>query len=173
MMTTDLTRSPATSTSSDRSIAFRTVVIGTDGSPASHTVLDVGARLALALSDTTVHVVTGYRPLGELELAQLARDLPEEFRTGLWSDQTGEAIVVDACTHLRTLGIEATGHPVPAKGAEAVLDVASEVGADLIVVGSHGYGPVGRLVHGSVSSAIVHHAPCSVLVVRPPGATDR
>ena len=39
-------------------------------------------------------------------------------------------------------------------------------GADLIIVGSHGRGFLGRLALGSVSDAVVHSAPCSVLVVR-------
>lgn len=51
--------------------------------------------------------------------------------------------------------------------AELVVDVAREWGADLIVVGSHGKGFWGRLTLGSVSDAVVHHAPCSVLIVRP------
>jgi nucleotide-binding universal stress UspA family protein len=48
-----------------------------------------------------------------------------------------------------------------------LIDVATEWRADLIVVGSHGRGFWGRLTLGSVTDAVVHHAPCSVLVVRP------
>jgi len=47
-----------------------------------------------------------------------------------------------------------------------LVDEARAWGADLIVVGSHGRGFWGRLTLGSVTDAIVHHAPCSVLVVR-------
>lgn len=51
-----------------------------------------------------------------------------------------------------------------------IVDVAEEWQADLIVVGSHGYNTWERLLLGSVSSAVVHHAPCSVLVARRPKA---
>lgn len=48
----------------------------------------------------------------------------------------------------------------------AVIEEAERWGADLIVTGSHGRGFWGRAFIGSVSRGIVHHAPCSVLVVR-------
>jgi len=49
--------------------------------------------------------------------------------------------------------------------AKEIIDKAESWHADLIVVGSHGYGFWGRLL-GSVSNDVVHHATCSVLVVR-------
>ena len=52
--------------------------------------------------------------------------------------------------------------------AEALLEEAERWNADLIVVGSHGYGPVKRRVLGSVSQAVALHAPCSVEIVRCP-----
>jgi len=48
---------------------------------------------------------------------------------------------------------------------QQIVERAEEWGADLIIVGSHGRGFWGRLL-GSVSNGVVHHAPCSVLVVR-------
>ncbi len=53
------------------------------------------------------------------------------------------------------------GHP-----AEEIWRAASEPGVDLVVVGARGLGPVKRLLLGSVSEAMLHHAPCPVLVVR-------
>ena len=49
---------------------------------------------------------------------------------------------------------------------EAIVDEATEWGADLIVVGSHGYRGYKRFLLGSVSQAIAAHAPCSVMIVR-------
>jgi nucleotide-binding universal stress UspA family protein len=50
--------------------------------------------------------------------------------------------------------------------AEEICDVAASHHAQLIVVGAHGWGPVRRLLHGSVSTAVLHEATCPVLVVR-------
>src|SRR4029079_2845142 len=53
------------------------------------------------------------------------------------------------------------GHPV-----QEILDRADRWGADLIVVGSHGYRGLRRLLLGSVSQAVASHAKCSVEIVR-------
>lgn len=47
-----------------------------------------------------------------------------------------------------------------------IVETAEEMGADLIVIGSHGYKQWERLLLGSVSDSVVHHAHCSVMVVR-------
>lgn len=51
---------------------------------------------------------------------------------------------------------------------QVIVDEAEGWGADLIVMGSRGLGVWNRLMLGSVSSAVVHHAPCSVEIVRTP-----
>ena len=49
--------------------------------------------------------------------------------------------------------------------APTITDIAGQLGADLIVLGSHGYGLLDRIL-GTTASRVVHHAPCAVLVVR-------
>ena len=56
-----------------------------------------------------------------------------------------------------------TGDPGP-----TLCEVAERMGADLIVVASHGRGPLGRALLGSVSTHVSQHAPCPVLVHRTP-----
>lgn len=48
-----------------------------------------------------------------------------------------------------------------------IVEEAEAMGSDVIIVGSHGYNRWERLLLGSVSDSVIHHAPCSVLVVRP------
>lgn len=53
------------------------------------------------------------------------------------------------------------------KPYEEIVDAAKELGADLIVIGSHGYSGVGRLLLlGSNAERVVRYAPCAVLVVK-------
>lgn len=66
----------------------------------------------------------------------------------------------------RDLGVRVTflvwdGEPGP-----SIVAAAASEQADMVIVGSHGRGAVGRLVLGSVSDHVVRHAPCAVLVVR-------
>ena len=64
------------------------------------------------------------------------------------------------------------GQFLPGPPRTVILDEAENWGADLIVVGSHGYGAWHRFLLGSVSQSVVSHAKCSVEVVRSP-ETDR
>ncbi|TVP69364.1 MAG: universal stress protein [Leptolyngbya sp. LCM1.Bin17] len=54
-----------------------------------------------------------------------------------------------------------------------ICQVAKEINCDLIVVGSHGYGVVERVLLGSVSDYVVHHARCPVLVVRDDNSSEK
>ena len=60
-------------------------------------------------------------------------------------------------------GVYVEGHGRP---ADVIVEEAKESGADLIVVGTRGHGAVTQLFMGSVSTNVVHHAPCDVLIVR-------
>ena len=56
---------------------------------------------------------------------------------------------------------------VSSNAANAIIEYAKEAHVDLIVVGTHGRGPMSHLLMGSVAEHVVRHAPCPVLVVRP------
>ena len=69
-------------------------------------------------------------------------------------------------------GVEVTTKILEGSPKDVIVDEAREWGADLIVVGSHGYGRLRRMVLGSVAGAVVANAPCSVQVVRDRHAFD-
>lgn len=78
--------------------------------------------------------------------------------------------VEQAATQLRGLfpeiELDLTTEVIDGSPQRVIVEKAEKWDADLIVIGSHGYGFWSRTLIGSVSSSIVHHAPCSVFVVR-------
>ena len=69
---------------------------------------------------------------------------------------------------LRKAGFATSSRVLPGDPREALVQVAREVNADLVVVGSHGRTGISKLMLGSVATHVVSHAPCDVLVVKRP-----
>jgi nucleotide-binding universal stress UspA family protein len=75
-------------------------------------------------------------------------------------------ILEGAAASARKEGIEVQTHPVEGDPAEAILNVAEQTNADLIVVGNRGMTGARRYLLGSVPNKVSHHAPCSLIIVR-------
>ncbi|TML93829.1 MAG: universal stress protein [Actinobacteria bacterium] len=87
--------------------------------------------------------------------------------------ETAEAdAAADLDRHVRLLGVDAMARVEVGEAAATICRVALETNADLIVVGSHGTGLMRRLMFGSVSDTVAHHAPCPVLLMRPVAVAD-
>ena len=144
---------------------FSTIVVGTDGSDTAQVAvgraIDLGRRYG-----ATVHVVHALKASS----------------TGVPVDQIGETIVVrgdsamsrelsDATNGLLeravgdAAGVKTEAHAVRGSAADALIEVAERVSADLIVVGSKGM-QGGRRLIGSIPNSVAHRAPCDVLIVK-------
>ena len=77
----------------------------------------------------------------------------------------GEEVCEHAATNARRVGVKVELHAVPGDAADVLVDVATQVGADLVVVGNRGMSGARRFVLGSVPNKVSHHCPCSLLVV--------
>ena len=96
-------------------------------------------------------------------------------------DEESKKLAQEAASHaeaeirrkLPDIGANLTTSVEVGPPAQVIVEEAEDWGADLIVVGSHGYGFWQRALLGSVSNAVVHHAPCSVLVVRPENGSGK
>jgi nucleotide-binding universal stress UspA family protein len=77
-----------------------------------------------------------------------------------------EATLKDAAQKLEGAGVEVDTFAREGDAADAILDVAEETNADLIVVGNKGMTGTKRFLLGSVPNKVSHHAPCSVLIIR-------
>jgi nucleotide-binding universal stress UspA family protein len=146
---------------------FSTIVVGTDGSASAEAAVGVAGEFARASGVGRVHVVSGHRPYSSAEVNRMAKDLPPEFHDTLSTDAVATECVDQAAMMLRTMDVQPHEHVRSMNGTDAILDVAEEVHADLIVVGSRGLGLGRRLLQGSVSTKVAHHAPCSVMIVHP------
>jgi nucleotide-binding universal stress UspA family protein len=144
------------------------VLLAVDGSPYSDAAVnEVAARVWP--TDTEVRVITAY----ELPLAPAPESwaLPADYFEKLdrAAREHAEAVEHEVVLKLATsLGqsVKVTGNILPGSPRSIILEEAERWKADLIVVGSHGYGAWQRFLLGSVSQAIVSHAKCSVEVVR-------
>ena len=135
-----------------------TILLATDLSPASAAATDQAIDLAARLEARllVVHVLGSSRSMGGF--GRSSRPETREDRARL-----AQSVVLDA----RATGVEATFVLWDGEPGSGILAVADAEGADLIIVGSHARGTVGRHLLGSVSDYVVHHAACPVLVVRP------
>ncbi len=141
--------------------AFRAIVVGTDGSTTAERAVDRAAELA-ATSGAPLHIVAAVPdrwPFKE-RLGNTAK--VAEIDLG----QVAEDVLARAFAHARDRGVQAERHARGGDAAEAIIQVAEEKGADLIVVGSRGLTGAQRFVMGSVSQKVSQHAPCTVMVVR-------
>jgi len=140
----------------DRDIRLDTILVGVDGSAHAARALahagDLAERTGARI--IAVHAAAhGAVPDASVQpLATRRQSLPE--------------LLEDWCTPLHVRGLE-DHESVIAEGdaRTALLDVAEERGADLVVIGSRGLGPVSKMVLGSVASSLIHHSNIPVTVV--------
>ena len=138
---------------------LRVLAVGYDGMAESQAALEEGARLAAKFhaSMKVVGVLTPVPAMGAAAAAQTGAESGPDFQSRL-HDAVGEL-----SPELRALPILEHGDPV-----QRLLEVC-ESGVDLLVLGSRGFGPVMRLLLGSVSSRVIRAATCPVMVVPRPG----
>ncbi|HEY5170497.1 MAG TPA: universal stress protein [Acidimicrobiia bacterium] len=146
---------------------FEVVVVGTDGSESAGVAVREATALT-ALTNGTLPVVTAYRPVSVTSVAMAATAGAatvhvEAVNRGAATETEQECkhAVADA----RRQGVKCEVHAVPGEPADALIAVAKEVRADLLVVGSRGMSGARRFVLGSVPNKVSHHCPCSLLIV--------
>lgn len=138
------------------------IVVGVDGSPSSLAAMD------WAITEARLRH-------GEIRLvaAWFYPPLASEVSDGVIDDafkNDAELVLAEALRMIAEQGVPASGIVTEGSPTTALLHAATH--ADLIIVGSRGLGGFASLLLGSVSSQLVHHAPCPVLVVRPKSVAD-
>ena len=138
---------------------FSSVVVGTDGSATASEAVRRAMELA-KLFGATLHVVTVYKPK-----PVRVSDVPEEFREYLGAGGKADSLLEDLSSRAKAAGIPVQGHAETGDPAEAIVRVAEQEHADVIVVGNKGMAGVRRVL-GSVPNSVAHQAQCSVFIVQ-------
>ena len=142
--------------------AFASIVVGTDGSQTAETALRAAVDLARQ-SAARLHIVSAYERPGD-------HDKPSESRAApVAVEGSGDVVsVLDGARELaRRDGVgQVETFARQGDAANAIVSVATEQAADLIVVGNKGITSARGLLLGSVPSKVSRLAPCSVLIVR-------
>ncbi len=146
---------------------MHTVLVGYDGSDDARRAVEAAA--GVVAEGGVVHVLVAYKSQPPGQVTRIVKDLPPEFRDSFDVLAAPESMLADAEGLLTSHGVTHTGHLVDDHPADAILDTAEKIGADLIVVGSRGLGRAARLVRGSVSTRVATHARTSVLIVHSNG----
>jgi nucleotide-binding universal stress UspA family protein len=146
---------------------LKRILVATDFGEAADTALDYGRALARALgaSLTVLHVaedivtanfgVEGFVP----DCAEAQRKVEENALAQLHARLSDrDRIELGAIAELRTSGSPAL----------SITRYARDLNADVIIMGTHGRGPMARLLMGSVAERVVRTAPCPVLTVKHP-----
>ena len=143
---------------------FKHILIPVDGSPTAQKAVETAAGLAKAFgsSVTAIYVIDPYPFTG----------LGSDFAYGQAEYLSAAAIEAKEATQaahkvLQTAGISVSISVVEAHAAwRGILETAAKVGADLIVMGSHGRHGLEKMVLGSVAQRVLSHSTLPVFVVR-------
>jgi nucleotide-binding universal stress UspA family protein len=135
---------------------FKTIVLALDGSDGSKKAIPTAAALAREDGARIVvaHVEQDIAGKGGGPIVATEDEIQAEIRKQA-EELSSDGLQADLEVRTITLG----------GPAHVIADIAEEVNADLIVVGTHGHTAVGGLLLGSVTHRLVHIAPCPVLVV--------
>jgi nucleotide-binding universal stress UspA family protein len=144
---------------------FGSIVVGTDGSETAGEAVRQATELAKA-TGARLFLVSAFEPVGNQRLREERQQVPEDMQWMVSAREDVEATLKGASESVQEAGVEVETFSRQGDPADAILDVAEEKGADLIIVGNKGMSGAKRFLLGSVPNKVSHHAPCSVMIIR-------
>ncbi len=144
---------------------FGSIVVGTDGSDTAKEAVRQAIELAKSLGAELL-LVSAYQPVARVSANREAAQTPEDVQWMVSAREDVATLLSEAARAAEEAGVAAQTFQRQGDPADAILDVAEERDADLIVVGNKGMTGAKRFLLGSVPNRVSHHAPCSVLIIR-------
>ena len=145
------------------SIFPTTILLATDGSEEAQLASTTAADLA-EKTNSELHVITVGPDYPLYELPEHPADFEDVLREN--RREAKEMLEQQAKRIEESGGTVKETHLREGRAEEEITEVAEEIGAGLIVLGSRGHGRLRRALMGSVSNAVVRHAHCPVTIVR-------
>jgi nucleotide-binding universal stress UspA family protein len=144
---------------------FRSIVVGTDGSDTASEAVRQAVELARSIG-AGIELVSAYEPVPTQRLSAERRGAPADMQWAISPREDVDSTLESAAQIAREASVPVNLYAREGDPADAILDVAEEQKADLIVVGNKGMTGAKRFLLGSVPNKVSHHAPCSVLIIR-------
>jgi nucleotide-binding universal stress UspA family protein len=144
---------------------FGSIVVGTDGSDTAKEAVRQAVELASSVGARML-LVSAYQPVSGLRLREEVEELPADVQWMVNPREDVNTTLHDAAGLAEAAGVPVETFARQGDPADAILDVAEEQDADLIVIGNKGMTGAKRFLLGSVPNKVSHHAPCSVLIIR-------
>jgi nucleotide-binding universal stress UspA family protein len=144
---------------------FSSIVVGTDGSETAGKAVAQAVDLAKQIG-AALHIVSAYEPISGARLREERREVTPDLEWAVNPREDVDLTLKEAAALAKESNVNVETYARQGDAADAILDVAEERGADLIIVGNKGMTGAKRFLLGSVPNKVSHHAPCSVLIIR-------
>ena len=144
---------------------FGSIVVGTDGSDTAKEAVRQATELAKS-TGASIDIVSAYEPVSGARLREEAQQVPKDLEWMVNPREDVDATLETAAEQIKEAGVDVQTFAREGDPADAILDVAEERNAGLIVVGNKGMTGAKRFLLGSVPNKVSHHAPCSVMIIR-------
>jgi nucleotide-binding universal stress UspA family protein len=145
---------------------YKQIVVGTDGSTGANVAVDAALELA-RLTGATLHIVHAHKLSTAYHLAAAVEVgvVPNVVESNEAILEESKRICAEAVANAGRAGVHAEAHSEAGDPADALIRVATDTRADLVVVGNRGMSGARRFVLGSVPNKVSHHCPASLLIV--------
>lgn len=149
------------------------ILLATDGTKHGDAATEMVKKLCLGTGDS-IHVINVVDISFPLSIDLYIGYIPDTTEIERIAKENAEKVITESLSIIGSQfegkGVVTSSDILFGQPESRIVETAEQMKIDLIVMGSHGYKRWERMLLGSVSSSVVHHAHCSVLVVRTPDA---
>lgn len=145
-------------------MAYKKILVGTDGSATAAEAIRHAARLAKAMG-ADLHLISAYNAPDPKQLSRWVQEAGQEFVGLITGTTAAETAIEKGQQTAKEEGVKAEARFLEGDPGEVLITAAETDDIDLLIVGNKGMTGAKRFLLGSVPHKVSHHAPCDVLIV--------